>query len=428
MVAGKLDMNRQPHVIQSYSVPIPQYDQYHTHDAAVYSLWMHFVDFCMANNESSMNMYNMPTATTTDTAPCYCAPNEPVNSYTNQSRLQIFQFFASCHGCTVSPDEVLHASSRNMPINARHVHIPRVARTTTAPVTSIPPPVMFKAPPLQDPITSSHHHLYSQSGAHTRMSELYDQQQQQGRGGASIPSSFAAAGDQTSRHSPGGNYPSRVPYNQDTSAIAMHAHYTQHQQQNSNNMGRFSPQPTAATASSAQYTHRRNSSSSPSPVTATIERSPQLADHALNPTAAVFTSTSYNTMKLSQYQDTNTSNTSHSRSPPTSMSVLNSIPQSNDTQHQQQTVRPDFLLETSDPWAADSCYSGGITDDERDSGSSFNSDSTIHDDMNAIWKKPNFSTTITTITSSSSSIVNNTRNNSFSVLNTAITAALGFAL
>ena len=322
MVAGKLDMNRQPHVIQSYSVPIPQYDQYHTHDAAVYSLWMHFVDFCMANNESSIHMYSMPTATTTDAAPCYCAPNEPVNSYTNQSRLQIFQFFASCHGCTVSPDEVLHASSRNMPINARHVHIPRVAHTTTAPVASIPPPVMFKAPPLQDPITSSHHHhLYSQSGAHTRVSELYDQQLQQGRGGASIPSSFAA-GDQTSRHSPGGNYPSRVPYNQDTSATAMHAHYTQHQQQN-NNMGRYSPQPTAATAFSTQYTHRRNSSSSSSPATATMERSPQLVDHTLNPTAAVFT---FHTMKSSQYQDT-------SQTPPTSMSVLNSISQSNDTQH-----------------------------------------------------------------------------------------------
>jgi hypothetical protein len=45
-VNQRLDSSRQPHVIQRYSVPPPQQDQYHRHDAAVYSMWMHFVTFC----------------------------------------------------------------------------------------------------------------------------------------------------------------------------------------------------------------------------------------------------------------------------------------------------------------------------------------------------------------------------------------------
>eukprot|EP00401_Gymnodinium_catenatum_P078712 CAMPEP_0117483218 /NCGR_PEP_ID=MMETSP0784-20121206/13824_1 /TAXON_ID=39447 /ORGANISM="" /LENGTH=321 /DNA_ID=CAMNT_0005277743 /DNA_START=13 /DNA_END=978 /DNA_ORIENTATION=- len=83
MVSSKLDNNRQPHVIQSYSVPLPQNDQYRRHDGAVYSMWMHFVDFCQANNE----MHCAPYA---DAAACYSAPDAPINSYTGLPRLSVF--------------------------------------------------------------------------------------------------------------------------------------------------------------------------------------------------------------------------------------------------------------------------------------------------------------------------------------------------
>jgi hypothetical protein len=84
MVASKLDANRQPHVIQSYSVPLPQNDQYRKHDACVYSIWMHFVDFCLANSEST-NMRNA------DAAPCYMAPDVPINAYSGEARLPFFR-------------------------------------------------------------------------------------------------------------------------------------------------------------------------------------------------------------------------------------------------------------------------------------------------------------------------------------------------
>ena len=46
VVNQKLDMNRQPHVIQRYNVPSPQNDQFRRHDQAVYSMWQHFVTAC----------------------------------------------------------------------------------------------------------------------------------------------------------------------------------------------------------------------------------------------------------------------------------------------------------------------------------------------------------------------------------------------
>lgn len=103
MVAGKLDSSRQPHVIQSYSVPLPQADSYHKHDAAVYSMWMHFVDFCMANSESSHIRNNA------DASPCYSAPDTSLNSYTDQQRLQIFQVLSRSNGHPLSREQILRA-------------------------------------------------------------------------------------------------------------------------------------------------------------------------------------------------------------------------------------------------------------------------------------------------------------------------------
>lgn len=84
MVAGKLDSNRQPHVIQQYVVPPPQSEPYRRHDEAVYSMWMHFVDFCSACSESVH-------AASADQAPCFMAPDRPFNAYTNKFRLPVFR-------------------------------------------------------------------------------------------------------------------------------------------------------------------------------------------------------------------------------------------------------------------------------------------------------------------------------------------------
>lgn len=109
MVAAKLDMNRQPHVIQPYSVPLPQQDQYHKHDATVYSMWMHFVDFCLATSDSN----NVRHA---DSAPCYAAPNAPVNSYTGEARLKFFQFLSACNGRAVSREELMRCTGTPVPL------------------------------------------------------------------------------------------------------------------------------------------------------------------------------------------------------------------------------------------------------------------------------------------------------------------------
>ena len=114
MVAAKLDMNRQPHVIQSYSVPLPQPDQYRKHDTAVYSMWMHFVDFCLANSEST-GLNGLRNA---DAAPCFCAPDAPVNSYTDEHRLKLFQFLAACNGRAVGREEFLRATAMALPASA----------------------------------------------------------------------------------------------------------------------------------------------------------------------------------------------------------------------------------------------------------------------------------------------------------------------
>lgn len=81
MVNEKLDSNGQPHVIQAYSVPQPQNDQYQDHDRAVFSMWMHFVDSCLANQDSKSGALM---------SACYSAPNTLLNRYTNMKRLPVF--------------------------------------------------------------------------------------------------------------------------------------------------------------------------------------------------------------------------------------------------------------------------------------------------------------------------------------------------
>ena len=50
-VSRKVDHGRHPHVIQEYKVPVPKSDRFKKHDQAVFSMWMHFVDFCLKENQ-----------------------------------------------------------------------------------------------------------------------------------------------------------------------------------------------------------------------------------------------------------------------------------------------------------------------------------------------------------------------------------------
>lgn len=76
------ESEQQPHTVQPYCVPVPQQDQYHLHDAAVYSMWMHFVDFCLANASPSSSA---------DSAMCYAAVDVAVNPYSRSKRLPVFR-------------------------------------------------------------------------------------------------------------------------------------------------------------------------------------------------------------------------------------------------------------------------------------------------------------------------------------------------
>lgn len=108
MVSVKQDSNQQPHVIQSYCVPLPQYDQYHLHDTAVYSMWMHFVDFCIANSESTI-----VAVRNADMWPCFTAPDNLINTYSNKERLKVFQVLSWCDSKDISRDDLVKYSGKS---------------------------------------------------------------------------------------------------------------------------------------------------------------------------------------------------------------------------------------------------------------------------------------------------------------------------
>jgi hypothetical protein len=99
-VAGKLDANRQPHVIQPYIVPPAVNDEFTRHDEAVHSLWMHFVDLCAAT-AASTNIQDC------ESMPCYMAPDIPTNAYTKLPRLQVFRALSASNGRTLSREQLL---------------------------------------------------------------------------------------------------------------------------------------------------------------------------------------------------------------------------------------------------------------------------------------------------------------------------------
>eukprot|EP01038_Epipyxis_sp_PR26KG_P016679 gene16679-22812_t len=90
---GKVDRSGQPIVMQEYKVP-PSMNTFGTennsdlHDKALYSLWMHFTDYCQsipwANNTSAKNIRNKNHH-------IHSTEDTDLNSHTRRPRLNIFK-------------------------------------------------------------------------------------------------------------------------------------------------------------------------------------------------------------------------------------------------------------------------------------------------------------------------------------------------
>lgn len=194
MVSGKQDTNRQPHVIQSYAVPLPQNDQYNRHDSSVYSMWMHFVDFCLANNET----HNAPHA---DAAVCYCAPETATNSYTGHPRLPVFQSLSMARARNESIAAAAHhhkavappPQHRPLPMQQhQHQQVPVYAppaQAATSPVTVASPMESPQRSQLPLPL-NAHPHAQRARLPHAHPSSVPcapQQQKQQVQGHTSFP-------------------------------------------------------------------------------------------------------------------------------------------------------------------------------------------------------------------------------------------------
>ncbi len=115
-----LDRNGQPSVVQEYNLPPPQCDQYQRHDEAIYSLWMHFVDFCQAVAYASTLEGRL-----FDKHPTFCAPNVAVNQYTNRRRFQLFLSLAYGTSTPITPRPVslLQAQQAQHPVMKAPVNV-----------------------------------------------------------------------------------------------------------------------------------------------------------------------------------------------------------------------------------------------------------------------------------------------------------------
>lgn len=118
VVASKLDKSHQPDVIQPYNVPPPQKDEFHRHDLAAYSIWMHFVDSCLAITESA-------NCVDADKAPCFSAPDLPFNSHTELPRLPIFRALSAGPLVAQQPQQP-HNVVMNNYSQSQHHHVPAV--------------------------------------------------------------------------------------------------------------------------------------------------------------------------------------------------------------------------------------------------------------------------------------------------------------
>lgn len=98
-------------------MPIPQNDRYQQHDQSLYSLWMHFVDYCIVTTEATKQFNNNYQAILTAASrgdhesvnnmlPCYSALDDYYNKHTNLPRLSVFVALSRANGKEYNSDEL----------------------------------------------------------------------------------------------------------------------------------------------------------------------------------------------------------------------------------------------------------------------------------------------------------------------------------
>jgi hypothetical protein len=133
-----LDNSGQPIVNQFYHVPLPRYEQSNSHNRSVYSMWMHFVEYCIDLSTKPSERANFSMLHSQHQV--FCHPDELVefrsgrkkssvyvNMYTGEKRLNVFMVMskgcsfdgtASTDSC-LSPNSVIQSvSSGSLPSSA----------------------------------------------------------------------------------------------------------------------------------------------------------------------------------------------------------------------------------------------------------------------------------------------------------------------
>ncbi len=334
MVAAKLDMNRQPHVIQPYSVPLPQADQYQKHDATVYSMWMHFVDFCLATSDSN-------NARHADSAPCFAAPNVPINAYTGEARLKFFQFLSSCNGRAVSREELMRCTGTPVPLPhgaPRQVHAAprRVSEEASHPYfTSSAPPLAD----VQQQTMRQHRSLPGERDVYAPMAQQQSVLYARNGNASNANGAFANPGLQVNAGTQGYSDP---------------------------RLNHASGQSVSPVSYEQRPTHANNGN--------TTSQQTQYPASSRIVNGGAMSGLHGPSGSLSGGTSATTSPTAKPDAPTTLSVLMNSVPQSQlSALNSSQLGSMQILSATqSDPWLVDAC---GLTDTEedRDSGSSYNS-------------------------------------------------------
>lgn len=89
------------HNFRPYNIPAPKVDQFKMHDQALYSIWMHYVEFCRFTAKEAKSFGNAPKLAPQDT---------PMNVFTQTQRLPVFQLLSSSEGCPITREQFQLAS------------------------------------------------------------------------------------------------------------------------------------------------------------------------------------------------------------------------------------------------------------------------------------------------------------------------------
>ncbi len=163
------------HNFRSYAVPAPKNDQYKLHDQALYSLWMHYVEFCRMTAKCHKS----------NNAPKMASQDLPINIFTQRKRLPVFQLISGNGGAALSKDEIMSAlCDRSVPAAQQPV-AQQTTRSSSPPTIAATPAKaqQFKqvpaiAPHKQSPTSVSARFTFAAQGEQYSAKANHYQQQQ----------------------------------------------------------------------------------------------------------------------------------------------------------------------------------------------------------------------------------------------------------